>query len=94
MAEKMYSQRLGIISDTQFQAALNRFSLGRFVSEYLNEDPQLVGEFFTAYRKHKSLRTNFAKRFPIYMLLDRAILWEFFQHQGWRWWPEQWTFRD
>ena len=68
--------------------------LSRTIAGYLDEDPQLAGEFFTAYRKHKSLRPNFARRFPIYMLLDRAILWEFFQHHGWRWWPEQWTFRD
>jgi len=32
MAEKMYSQRLGILSDAQFQAALNRFQLGYFIS--------------------------------------------------------------
>jgi hypothetical protein len=68
--------------------------LSRPIAEYLNEDPQLAGAFFAAYRKHKSLRPGFARRFPIYMLLDRAILWEFFQRQGWRWWPEQWTFRD
>ncbi len=68
--------------------------LSRPIAEYLNEDPQLAGEFFAAYRKHKALRPSFAKRFPIYMLLDRAILWEFFQRHGWCWWPEQWTFRD
>ena len=32
MAEKMYSQRLGIISDAQFAAALDRFHLGHFIS--------------------------------------------------------------
>ncbi len=68
--------------------------LSRPIAEYLNEDPQLAGDFFAVYQKHKPLRPNFAKRFPIFMLLDRAILWEFFQHQGWRWWPEHWTFRD
>lgn len=31
MREKQYSQRLGMISDTQFQAALDRFHLGRFI---------------------------------------------------------------
>lgn len=68
--------------------------LSRQIGEYLNEDSQLAGEFFAAYRKHKPLRPGFAQRFPVYMLLDRVILWEFFQHQGWRWWPEHWTFRD
>jgi aminoglycoside phosphotransferase (APT) family kinase protein len=31
MGAKVYSQRLGLISDEQFQAALDRFNLGRFV---------------------------------------------------------------
>jgi len=68
--------------------------LSRQIAEYLNEDPLLAGEFFKAYRQHKSLRPGFAKRFPVYMLLDRAILWQFFQRHGLRWWPEEWTFRD
>jgi hygromycin-B 7''-O-kinase len=68
--------------------------LSRPIAEYLNENPQLAAMFFAGYRNHKSLRPHFAKRFPIYMLLDRVILWEFFQRHGWCWWPEQWTFRD
>jgi len=31
MPGKTYSQRLGVITDEQFQAALNRFNLGQFV---------------------------------------------------------------
>src|SRR5579863_3350349 len=31
MQGKLYSQRLGVISDEQFQAALDRFNLGRFM---------------------------------------------------------------
>lgn len=68
--------------------------LSRQIGEYLNEEPQLAIAFFDAYRKSKPLRPGFASRFSIYMLLDRAILWAFFQGKGWRWWPEQWTFRD
>lgn len=68
--------------------------LSRPIAAYLKEEPELASAFFDGYRKHISLRPGFARRFPIYMLLDRAILWEFFQSHGWRWWPEQWTFRD
>ncbi|GHO43035.1 phosphotransferase family protein [Ktedonospora formicarum] len=68
--------------------------LSRPIGEYLNEDPQLAGTFFEEYRRHRVLRSGFARRFPVYMLLDRAILWEFFQRQGWSWWPEEWTFRN
>jgi hygromycin-B 7''-O-kinase len=28
------------------------------------------------------------------MLLDRSILWEYFQQHAMRWWDESWTFRD
>ncbi|HEY4385352.1 MAG TPA: aminoglycoside phosphotransferase family protein [Ktedonobacteraceae bacterium] len=68
--------------------------LSRPIAVYLNEDPQLAGEFFAAYLKHKSLRPGFTRRFPVYMLLDRVILWEFFQRHSWRLCPEEWTFRD
>jgi hygromycin-B 7''-O-kinase len=71
--------------------------LSRQVASYLDEDSQLAGAFFEAYRTHTSLRPGFARRFPIYMLLDRAIVWEFFQRphrRRWRWWPPEWTFRQ
>lgn len=68
--------------------------LARPLAEYLDEAPQLARAFFAGYQQHRVLRPHFVKRFPIYLLLDRAILWNFFQHQGWCWWPEQWTFRE
>ena len=68
--------------------------LSRQIGDYLNEEPSLAAAFFAAYRKSRPLRPGFALRFPIYMLLDRAILWAFFQSSGWRFWPEHWTFRD
>lgn len=68
--------------------------LSRVIAGYLDEDQQLARTFFDIYRQRKPLRPGFARRFPIYMLLDRAILWEFFQRNGRRWWEESWTFRD
>ncbi len=68
--------------------------LSRPIAEYLNEDPELSRAFFSGYRSQKSLRPGFTKRFPVYMLLDRALLWEFFQRNNMRWWDEHWTFRD
>ncbi len=38
---RMYSQPLGVISDEQFQAALDRFNLGRFIQA----EPILFGNF-------------------------------------------------
>ncbi len=68
--------------------------LSRPIGEYLNEEPSLAAAFFAAYRRSRPLRPGFALRYPIYMLLDRAILWAFFQGNGLRAWPEKRTFRD
>lgn len=64
------------------------------IADYFDKDPQLAGELFNAYQRQRPLRSGFAKRFPIYMLLDRALLWDYFQRHGLRWWDEHWTFRD
>lgn len=68
--------------------------LSRPIAEYFNESPELSRAFFDGYRSQKALRPGFAKRFPVYMPLDRALLWEFFQRNNMRWWDEGWTFRD
>ena len=68
--------------------------LSRPIAEYLNEDLHLARAFLEAYRAQKPLRPGFAQRFPVYMLLDRTILWDYFQHNGLCWWDESWTFRD
>ncbi len=62
--------------------------LSRPIAEYFNEDPQLSRAFFFGYCSQKALRPGFAQRFPVYMLLDRALLWEFFQRNNMRWWDE------
>jgi hypothetical protein len=43
---------------------------------------------------HKAIRPGFAERFVVYMLDDRAILWEFFQRTNQPWLNPSWTFRD
>ena len=68
--------------------------LSRPIAEYFNVDPQLSRAFFSGYCSQKALRPGFAQRFPVYMLLDRALLWEFFQRNNMRWWGKEWTFRD
>jgi hygromycin-B 7''-O-kinase len=68
--------------------------LSRSIAWYLERDPRLAQEFLDAYHCQKPPRPGFARRFPIYMLLDRAILWDYFQRSGVRWWDESWTFRD
>jgi hygromycin-B 7''-O-kinase len=68
--------------------------LSRPVAEYLDSEPESAGEFVRAYADAKPLRPGFARRFPIYMLHDRLIIWEYAQRTGAHWWPEQFTFRE
>lgn len=68
--------------------------LSRPIAWYLERDPHLAQEFLDAYRGLKPFRPGFVKRFPVYMLLDRAILWSYCQHNGLHWWDASWTFRD
>ena len=68
--------------------------LARQFCEYLYEDISLAREFLNAYQNRKTLHSGFEKRFRIYMLLDRSILWAFFQSHQMCFWDEAWTFRD
>lgn len=68
--------------------------LARQFGEYIYEDITLAREFLNAYQQKKTLRPGFKQRFPIYILLDRSILWEFFQSHQMCFWDESWTFRD
>ena len=67
--------------------------LSRQYAVYLDEDPQLAREFLRGYLSQTTLRPGFARRFPIYMLLDRAIIWEFIQRHEPQWWDGETVFR-
>jgi hygromycin-B 7''-O-kinase len=67
--------------------------LSRLFAVYQEEDRQLAQAFLQGYLSQTTLRPGFARRFPIYMLLDRAIVWEFGQPVA-GWWDGQRTFRD
>ncbi len=67
--------------------------LSRSAAFYANENPELARAFVCAYVSHRSLRPGFAERFPVYMLLDRTIIWQFAQRHG-VWWDERLTLRE
>ncbi len=68
--------------------------LSRLTATYIDNDPQLAREFISAYMSQRPPRPGFAERFPLYMLLDRLIIWSFIQRSGLIPWNERWTFRD
>ncbi len=51
--------------------------LSRTTGVYLYEDPTLAREFVQAYVRKRPPRPGFAERFPVYMLLDRLIIWDY-----------------
>lgn len=72
--------------------------LSRSVAWYADEDLELARAFVQAYvhetcKRHKALRPGFTERFPIYMLLDRLIIWQFAQRHG-VWWDDRLTLRE
>ena len=67
--------------------------LSRLYGVYMEEDRQLAREFLQGYLSQTTPRPGFARRFPVYMLLDRAIVWRFGQHVA-GWWDGQRTFRN
>lgn len=68
--------------------------LSRTIAMYLDENLMLAQEFAQAYVENISLRPGFAERFPIYMLHDRLIIWEYIQRNGNVAWNATKTFRD
>lgn len=72
--------------------------LCRSVAVYAEEDVELARAFVRAYvagarRYGRPLRPGFAARFPIYMLLDRLIIWQYGQRHG-VWWERSLTLRE
>ena len=57
--------------------------LSRTSASYFDESPELAREFVLTYQSTHRARPGFGKRFRIFMLLDRMIIWEFVQrHEG------------
>lgn len=66
----------------------------RIIAMYLDEEPDLAGEFLRTYLARRPPRPGFAQRFPVYMLQDRTIIWEYAKRAGRNWWPEHLLFRE
>jgi Ser/Thr protein kinase RdoA (MazF antagonist) len=64
----------------------------RSVATYLREDAALARVFLDGYRARRPLRPGHEERFPLYMLLDRLIIWEYGQRNK-VWFPPGLAFR-
>jgi hygromycin-B 7''-O-kinase len=53
--------------------------LSRITAEYFDQDQELAREFLATYLQLRAPRSGFRERFPLYMLLDRLIIWEYIQ---------------
>ena len=68
--------------------------LPRMFIAYAEEDMHLAYIFLNSYLSKHKVRPGFEKRFPIYVLIDRLIVWEWAQRTGKCWWNSKFTFRD
>jgi hygromycin-B 7''-O-kinase len=68
--------------------------LSRQYASYLEEDPQLAQAFLQGYTSQTTPRPGFAKRFSVYMLLDRAIIWGYAHRHEPQWLNGDQTFRE
>ncbi len=56
--------------------------LSRQTASYLDEDRELARTFLHTYLGLRPPRPGFEERFPVYMLRDRLIIWEYIQRPG------------
>ena len=68
--------------------------LSRQFAVYLDEDSLLASTFLQGYLSNNKARPGFSERFPVYRLLDRAIIWEFLHRHEPTWWDGSQVFRD
>jgi len=57
-------------------------------------NPQLAAAFVSAYANARPMREGCLARFPVYLLLDRIIIWNFGWRHGRPWWDQRLSFRD
>jgi len=50
--------------------------------------------FVESYLKSKGKHEGFKKRFPVFVVLDRSIIWEWSQRSDRPWWDKKMTFRQ
>jgi len=68
--------------------------LCRLAAMYLDEDSALARTYVQSYLRCRPPRAGFSERFPVYMLLDRLIVWSYAQANDVNWWDRSLTLRE
>jgi aminoglycoside phosphotransferase (APT) family kinase protein len=91
-------QVTGLFDFMEYYFGDGEADLMRLIAIYLDGDQQhgerLAQAFGTAYLDRRPARAGFAERYPLYMVRDRAIAWEYGTRPGHNWFPEGQSFRD
>ncbi|GCE03774.1 phosphotransferase family protein [Dictyobacter aurantiacus] len=72
----------------------SEMDLARPVATLLEEDKSRAELFLQAYHQAHQIRSGFASRFAMYMLMDRLVIWAFAKSSQKRWWDESLTFQQ
>ncbi len=87
-------QITGIFDLMELYMGDSEISLSRSFAGYKEENEDLAYVFLNEYFSHTPKRKGFKRRFLIYMLLDRSIIWEWRQRKGNMWWKKDLTFKE
>ncbi len=69
--------------------------LSRMFAVYVEKEREnLAYAFINSYLQEKINVEKFVNRFPLFMLHDRSIIWEWVQRTSRVWWNKNWTFKD
>jgi aminoglycoside phosphotransferase (APT) family kinase protein len=73
----------------------SEMDLSRLIAHYLDRDADLAREYLRRYLELRSPRPEFRERFPVYMLRDRLIVWEYGSRPDTpAWWDPKLTLRE
>ncbi|MBD3250119.1 MAG: phosphotransferase [Candidatus Pacebacteria bacterium] len=85
----------GIFDLQEWYFGDSEIDLYRTASCYVDDaNYECLGEYLNTYLSQKQIRPGFKKRLPVYVMLDRMIIWEWAQRNKNVWWDKSSTLRQ